>query len=286
MTQLLDAARAMHQEDPAQFILVAPFLRVTDMQCAAALAYPMIDTDFHAELELRGHSAEATIFAAYGVGHTGFDMPGLTMAERVRRVEVVRQNMLFNVVGDALCLPFGGGAAREKAGEPTGLRAASFRGMAATNVHAMLQGGDVLAGIREANPAAVFDALNTRLLNTDNVEFAFAVLKKLGGYYKGELNQVIQTFVRADHNESVAHDASRNFLTGAKKRQRDLYDNPQYAGLDKAVQFNDGTALDPLSVPALQYKAEKMLKALRAATAENVAVRSHHQNKGIGKAAV
>ena len=62
---------------------------------------------------------------------------------------------------------YGGGAAGEKAGEPTGLRAASFRGTVATNVHAMLQGGDVLAGIRVAIPAAEFDALNTRLLNTE-----------------------------------------------------------------------------------------------------------------------
>lgn len=253
----------------------------------AALAYPMLDMDFHAELELQGHDAEATIFSAYGAGHTGFDMPGLTMDERVRRIEVVRQNMLYNVVGDSLCLPFGGGAAREKAGEPTGVRAASFRGMAATNVLAMLQGCDVLAAIRESTPPAVFATLNTRIGNTDNVEHFFSVLKKLGGYYKGDLSQAVQTFIRADHNESVAHDASRNFLTGAKTRKGgDLYENPDYVGAEKAAQFNDGTALDPLGAPALLYKEGKRDKALRAATAEDIAVRSHHQNHGIGKAAV
>ena len=253
----------------------------------AALAYPMLDMGFHAELELQGHDAEATIFSAYGAGHTGFDMPGLTMDERVRRIEVVRQNMLYNVVGDSLCLPFGGGAAREKAGEPTGVRAASFRGMAATNVLAMLQGCDVLAAIRESTPPAVFATLNTRIGNTDNVEHFFSVLKKLGGYYKGDLSQAVQTFIRADHNESVAHDASRNFLTGAKTRKGgDLYENPDYVGAEKAAQFNDGTALDPLGAPALLYKEGKRDKALRAATAEDIAVRSHHQNHGIGKAAV
>ena len=287
LLKLLAVARSMHQEDPQQFILVAPFLRVTDMQCAAALAYPMLDMGFHAELELQGHDAEATIFSAYGAGHTGFDMPGLTMDERVRRIEVVRQNMLYNVVGDSLCLPFGGGAAREKAGEPTGVRAASFRGMAATNVLAMLQGCDVLAAIRESTPPAVFATLNTRIGNTDNVEHFFSVLKKLGGYYKGDLSQAVQTFIRADHNESVAHDASRNFLTGAKTRKGgDLYENPDYVGAEKAAQFNDGTALDPLGAPALLYKEGKRDKALRAATAEDIAVRSHHQNHGIGKAAV
>ena len=244
---------------------------VTQYSAPSAPASMQIDFSRGAEPALQGKPGPA----------------GLTMDERVRRIEVVRQNMLYNVVGDSLCLPFGGGAAREKAGEPTGVRAASFRGMAATNVLAMLQGCDVLAAIRESTPPAVFATLNTRIGNTDNVEHFFSVLKKLGGYYKGDLSQAVQTFIRADHNESVAHDASRNFLTGAKTRKGgDLYENPDYVGAEKAAQFNDGTALDPLGAPALLYKEGKRDKALRAATAEDIAVRSHHQNHGIGKAAV
>ena len=207
LQKIIATARLLHEEDSKNFTLVAAFLRNTDMQDSAALAHPLISQQFQAELALNESTAnESTFLSAVGDGHIALDMPGLPMVERVRLLEVVRQNALLNAMGDAIFFPFGGGVARQRAGEPLGVRSASFNGLAGTNMRAMLQASDVLASLREGNPTAIFETLNLKLMNTDRIEFSFSVLKKLGGYYKGELEQAKQTFRRADHLESVSHD--------------------------------------------------------------------------------
>ena len=205
LQNILAVARRMHTEDPANFPLVAAFIRTIDMQDSSALAWPMLSQEFQAELALEESTAvEATYLSALGGAHMAFDMPGLPIAERVRLIEVVRQNALLNAAGDALFLPFGGGKKRERDGEPVGVRSGAMRGLAGTNLRAMLEGADVVAALRVGNSAAVFETMNLKLTNTDHVEFSFSVLSKLGGGFKGELDQACQTFRRADIASQVA----------------------------------------------------------------------------------
>ena len=285
LQNILAVARQMHKEDPANFPLVAAFIRTTDMQSSPALAWPMLSQPFQAELALQELTInEATYLSALGDAHMGFDMPGLPIEERVRLIEVVRQNALLNVCGDRLFLPYGGGKKRERDGEPCGIRSASLFGLASTNVRAMLEGADAVAALRIGNPASIFNNTNLKVTNTDHVEHAFATLSKLGGYYKGELVQACQTFRRADHLESVAHDDTRNFSMGGSKK--DKYSDPAHARAEKAAEYNMDFSIDPLSTGRANYDNTNRMKAVCAATAQDVSVRSHFAQHGIGKAAI
>ena len=60
----------------------------------------------------------------------------------------------------------------------------------------------------------------------------------------------------------------------------------EYARVEKARKHNDGSAIDPCSKGRAAFDAKTEDKALRAATAEDLSVRSFHADRGIGKAAV
>ena len=87
---------------------------------------------------------------------------------------------------------------------------------------------------------------------------------------------------RADHLESVAHDDTRNFSMGGTRK----YDDPAHMRAEKAAAYNMDFSIDPLSTGRTDYDNTNRKKAVCAATAQDVSVRSHFAHHGIGKAAI
>ena len=85
-------------------------------------------------------------------------MPGLTSAERTRRIEGVEALLFYNIAGDQFYLPHMGGAARAAAGKPLGLRTQHVSGFAMKTIFSHIANaaarGDVSApALLAAHPA-------------------------------------------------------------------------------------------------------------------------------------
>lgn len=80
------------------------------------------------------------------------DMDGFTQEYRTFCIEAVRALLVYNILGDQLYLPFGGGMTKEEKGEPMGVRAGFFGGFAATNMLAFLANGAARGWFREQHP--------------------------------------------------------------------------------------------------------------------------------------
>lgn len=72
-----------------------------------------------------------------------YDMPGLTAAERTRRIELIQAMLVYNILGESLYLPGGGGG---------GVRSKKFGGLAAQNLLAMVANADARDKFRERYP--------------------------------------------------------------------------------------------------------------------------------------
>jgi len=121
--------------------------------------------------------------------------------------------------------------------------------------------------------------------NTDNLEAGFSIGASLCGGVKGEFEQLIQSFIRADFLESLQNDPTLGLAIGGSKRPA-KYDGVELKTEKKAEEWNDGKSVDPDSVGQLEYYGGKEATALKAATARNEQVRSNFKGKGIGAGAL
>ena len=114
------------------------------MQGDAALAFLVICQPYLDRLLAKGYEREFVILEAVGMGFAASEMPGLTPAERSRRLELIRAMLGYHAIGEALFLPGGGGG---------GVRSTSFQELAAPNLLAFLANADARAAVRERYPA-------------------------------------------------------------------------------------------------------------------------------------
>ena len=110
------------------------------MQGDAALAFLVICQPYLDRLLAKGYEREFVILEAVGMGFAASEMPGLTPAERSRRLELIRAMLGYHAIGEALFLPGGGGG---------GVRSTSFQELAAPNLLAFLANADARAAVRE-----------------------------------------------------------------------------------------------------------------------------------------
>lgn len=102
-------------------------------------------------------------------------MPGLTHCARALFIEVIRTDMLLNLVGDIFFLPYFGGAKRLAEGRPVGLRSQHVGGLAANNLRAFLEGADAHGVVLERYPA-MKELINSHVFNTMPLEVGFSIL--------------------------------------------------------------------------------------------------------------
>jgi hypothetical protein len=145
------------------------------MQSSVACAWLLVCIAFHGALDDVGANAEGTILQALMLAYLGFNMPRLTQMQRTLYIEFVRTAVLFNVVGDQLCRPFGGGKTRIQAHQLVGIRAAHVGGLALNNLRAMLEAGNARATIRRRSPSTFVEFMEPTMYQ-DNLEIGFCVL--------------------------------------------------------------------------------------------------------------
>ena len=144
----IEALRAacveLAEEDPKKYgALVAALEKKTDMQSTPALVYVLICRPLHERLLRKGLLREYAILYTLGMAYMAYMVPGLSKAERTRRIELIQALLVYNLYGDRMYLPFGtvGGDAR-------GIRAEKMGGIPATNLLAFLANGDARANFR------------------------------------------------------------------------------------------------------------------------------------------
>ena len=81
------------------------------------------------------------------------DMDGWSREFRTFCIELVRSMLVFNIIGDQMYLPFGGGEAKEQKDEPKGVRAGHFGGFASQNMLAFISNSAARNWFRETHPS-------------------------------------------------------------------------------------------------------------------------------------
>ena len=239
--RLLQVARAMKKQEPRHFALISPLIRSTDMQSSVACAWLLVCSAFHGALGDAGANAERTILQALGLSYLGFNMPGLTQMQRTLYIEFVRTAVLFNVVGDQLCRPFGGGKARIQARQLVGIRAVHAGGLTLNNLRAMLEAGDARTAVRRRNPSTFVEFMEPTM-DQDNLEIGFCVLWVGAGGCKPDLYQCLASMDRNDLNESYKSDCTTNFDQDRRGKQPGMYG---VHARQMAREFNSGTSAGP-----------------------------------------
>ena len=214
--KIVQVARKLYLEDTDNFTLLAAFLRTTDMQSAPAMQQPLICPGFMRALQQAGCGVEHAILHAMGCGTRGFTFPSLPPVERARLIELVRTNMVANLYGEQLCMPFGGGEKRSREAR-VGVRAASVRGLAGSNLRALLQGADAVAAFRDRYPE-LLERLSYDLFNTNDLELGFSILWQLCNGCKPEFFQLKSMQKRQDFLEQTR--ANPDTPLEAKRRKR------------------------------------------------------------------
>jgi hypothetical protein len=137
----------------AQFkALVYPFHGTTDMQGEYALCYLIVCPAYHEALLKAGLEREFYVMQAMGMGWLAEDMAELPQEERTRGIELIRALLVYNIIGDRLYLPHEGGEVRAQAGQPHGVRAASFGGFASETLLAFLNNAAARKHFRTKHP--------------------------------------------------------------------------------------------------------------------------------------
>ena len=265
-----NVAKELEAENPQWYhALVAALEHTTDMQSQAALTYLMIEPVFCERLKERGHKREWAWAKLMGFVVAAYDMPGLTQPERTRILEQLHMLFIYNLVGDQLYLPFGGGKDQAK-----GVRARDFRGLAASNILGYASNVGVRAWLRHAKPEA-YKHLNEKTFSQNDVEnYNSEISQQLG--FKPEEAKVEARTARFDYRDAVRHDESRrNFpLRGSAEKYDMLYYSDDHSVL---AWWNNGRALRLLSEGRWNYYIPISKRARADAKTRTASVRSHHK---------
>ena len=166
---LLSVARVLAEKQPAVYNgLVAALTKTADMQGEDALAWLLICPAFLDELWARGHEKEYATLEAVAMGYLACDMPGLNDATRTMWMEMLNSLLVYNIAGDQLYMPFGGGDKREEKGRYLGVREGKIGGSPAQNLLAFVSNAGARAHLR--NNKAVYAGLVELSFNHRDVE--------------------------------------------------------------------------------------------------------------------
>jgi hypothetical protein len=229
--KIVQVARKLYLEDTENFTLLAAFLRTTDMQSAPAMQQPLICPGFMRALQQVGCDAELAVLHAMGCGTRGFTFPSLPPVERARLIELVRTNMVANVYGEQLCMPFGGGEKRSR----VGVRAASVQGLAGSNLRALLQGADAVAAFRDRYPE-LLERLSYDVFNTNDLELGFSILWQRCNGCKLEFFQLKSMQKRQDFLEQTRADPDIPLEAKRRKRGEGKYAPARLSSTPRAAQ--------------------------------------------------
>ena len=88
--RLIEVAEELAAEKGEYWPLKAALERHTDMQSEGALAFLLLCPEYLDRLLEHGYEEEFVMLEAIGMAWMAYDMPGLTQAERTRRIELVQ----------------------------------------------------------------------------------------------------------------------------------------------------------------------------------------------------
>ena len=170
---LREVASELKSENRAKYgCILAALEKHTDMQSQAALIYVVMCREFHDRLYEKGHMREYAVLTALALAWLAYDMPGLgDQRTRTFYIEVVQQLLVYNIVGDRLYMPGGGGS---------GVRSAKFGGMPAATQLALISNADIRAWARKNWPEEYEQMVGSLWNQNDNENYFSQMAQQLG----------------------------------------------------------------------------------------------------------
>ena len=132
--------------------VIAAIEGATDKQSQSALTFLILCPEFLEALDADPACwREHTILSTLGSSYLAWDMRDLSQVERTRRIEQLEALLIYNLVGDAMFLPFGGSDGTED-DRLRGILSAKHGAMNATGLLALLANGNARRQFREQFP--------------------------------------------------------------------------------------------------------------------------------------
>ena len=272
-----EAARKLAAADEKFKPLVYPFHGTTDMQGEYAFCYLIVCPEYQEELLRLGLEREFCVMQAMGLGWLAEDMEGIPQEERTRCIEMVRALVVYNICGDKLYLPYEGGDARQKAGQPHGVRASNFGGFASQTLLAFLSNAASRRHFRTKHPEH-YRALNEMMYNQRDLENYFSELASLLGYKPSQ--RMIEGKARhVDFNQMYRHDDSLGTRVRSRRERKYSQAKLALARGGRALRWHSSAGLSRQGPGFLAYVDKVRKRAARDGKAKQAdkAVRFWHK---------